>query len=42
MMDREVAASSIPLATMQTIRRNPSIKRLLKLPMWGSGMNQTS
>lgn len=26
-----------PSVTMQTVRRNPSIKRLLKLPIWSSG-----
>lgn len=31
------AAMPPPSVTMQTVRRNPSIKRLLKLPIWSSG-----
>lgn len=30
-------AAPHPIAALQTVRRNASIKRLLKLPMWGSG-----
>lgn len=29
-----------PAVTIQTVRRNPSLKRLLKLPIWSSGKSQ--
>lgn len=33
----EASSENGPVVAATGVRRNPSIKKLLKLPMWGSG-----